>query len=91
MHVFLHEMPTMLAAKVCAGICSVEMAMTDGTVRAAAWKVLPYDTARQQFAANAELAALRDAEGCCYLGQCLAVFKHASVGGNGQSLSILLE
>ena len=65
--------------------------MKDGTLRAAALKTLAYDTAGSQYAAHAELAALRDAEGCCYLGQCLGVFKHNSPDGTQQRLSILLK
>ena len=65
--------------------------MKDGTECAAALKTVAYDTAHNQYAAHAELAALRDAEGCCYLGQCLGVFKHHSPDGTQQRLSILLE
>ena len=65
--------------------------MTDGGVCAAALKEVPYTTYEQQFAANAELAGLRDAEGCPHLGQCLAVFVQQSPDGTEHRLCILLE
>lgn len=63
--------------------------MLDGTIQPAALKTLQYDTLEQQFKANAELAGLRDCEGCPYLGQCLAIFRCQQ--GDMQCLLVLLE
>ena len=71
--------------------CSAEVAMADGTVQAAALKKVAYSHPVHQYAFNAELAALRDAEGCPHLGQCIAVFKHEDKNEGGSCLSILLE
>ena len=64
--------------------------MEDGTIRPAAVKMVPYNTSLQQLLANAELAALRDAEGCRHLGQCYGVFPWRSPS-NLDNLFILLE
>jgi len=52
---------------------------------------MPYESPEEQAKANAELAGLRDAEGCPYLGQCLAVFKHANPDDNKHYLCKVLE
>ena len=65
--------------------------MEDGTVHAAALKWANYTTAEEQLKANAELAALQDAEGCPCLNQCLAVFIHQDKRSGNQHLMMLLE
>ncbi len=52
---------------------------------------MPYESPEEQGKANAELAGLRDAEGCPYLGQCLAVFKHVNPDDNKHYLCMVLE
>ena len=73
------------------GVCSAELAMADGSYRAAALKTVAYATSFQQHRANAELAALHDVEGCCYFSQCLAVFVQGGEDNQSQRLIILSE
>ena len=64
--------------------------MRHGTIRPAAVKLVNYHTSHQQLLANAELAALKDAEGCPHLGHCLGVFPLRSKSKQSY-LFILLE
>lgn len=41
-----------------------------------AFKCLPYDTQWEKTVANAELAGLRDADGCPHIVQCYGVFNY---------------
>ena len=78
--------------KVCrSSCCSAEVMMKDGTIRPAAVKRVWYDSSEEQLRANAELAALRDAEGCPHLGQCLGVYPLRTRDPNWQHLFIVLE
>ena len=65
--------------------------MNNGAVYPAALKQVRYDSATDQLRANAELAALRDAEGCPHLGQCLGVYPLRTRDPNWQHLFIVLE
>ena len=65
--------------------------MNNGAVYPAALKQVRYDSATDQLRANAELAALRDAEGCSLLGQCLGIFTYQHSRDNKQYLAMLLE
>lgn len=67
------------------------MMMKDSTVVPAALKRVAYNTSWEQRIANAELAGLRDCEGCDQLIQCLAVFQQHSPDDDKQYLCILLE
>ncbi len=63
----------------------------DGSIQSGAAKTMPYESPEEQAKANAELAGLRDAEGCPYLGQCLAVFKHVNPNDKKHYLCMVLE
>ena len=52
------------------------MLMDDGTEEVVVVKLLPYQTAEEILLANAELAALKDAEDCKNIVQCWGVFDH---------------
>ena len=47
--------------------------MKEGAIQPAALKKVAYNTPGEIFKAHAELAALKDAEGCPYFSQCMAV------------------
>ena len=52
------------------------MLLANGQVAPCALKKLPYSNGSQaEVKANAELAALRDAEGCPHLAQCYGAFE----------------
>lgn len=53
-----------------------EILMADDSIVPCALKRIAYGNEQQQYNANAELAALRDAEGCPHLVQCYAAWDH---------------
>ncbi len=52
------------------------MLMDDGTEEVVVIKPLPYQTPEEILVANAELAALKDAQNCETIVQCWGVFDH---------------
>lgn len=50
--------------------------MADDSIVPCALKRIAYGNEQQQYNASAELAALRDAEGCPHLVQCYAAWDH---------------
>ena len=60
-------------------------------VKAGAVKRMPYATPLQQSTAEAELAALKDAEGLPHLVQCLAAFDNTCAASGKRYLLIITE
>ena len=72
-------------------LCSGEVLLADFQVMPCAFKKLPYQTTCEQYQAQAELAALKDGEGCPHIVQCYAVFDHCDRADGKRYLHIAME
>ena len=57
-------------------LCSGEVLVADGQVLPSAFKKVPYGTYGEQYRVQAELAGLKDGEGCPHIVQCYGVFDY---------------
>ena len=67
------------------------MLLRNGVLTACAVKKLAYSQPDQKTRANAELAALRDAEGSAFLAQCCGAFEGWCPKAKKQCLWIVME
>ena len=72
-------------------LCSGELLLIDDEVVPVAMKPLPYNTKPEQFAANAEMAALKDAQGGAHIVQCYGAFDYTSPVDGRRHLYVALE
>ena len=72
-------------------VCSAEVLLADGQMAPCAVKKVPYESWLHKDRAGAELAGLRDAEGCPHLAQCCGAFEGWCPEEKQHCLWIILE
>ena len=65
--------------------------MADGHLMPSAFKKMNYETALERYRAKAELAGLKDGQGCSHIVQCYGVFDHRDPADGKHYLWIAMQ